>query len=74
MFVVVTDHAGEGTIHGPREPIFRTIPLAFSGPGVPDVDIDGASQMDVYPTVLDFLGVSPSPDWGLDGKVDVTVP
>ncbi|MEZ4265982.1 MAG: alkaline phosphatase [Myxococcota bacterium] len=69
LFVVVTDHSGEGTDHGPTEPIYRTIPLIFAGPRVPAAAIDGASHMDVYPTALAFLGLEPEAAWDLDGQV-----
>jgi hypothetical protein len=69
MFAVVTDHSGDGNDHGPMEPIYREIPLIFSGPRVPSMSIDGASHMDLYPTVLAFLGVEPDASWDLDGNV-----
>lgn len=72
MFVVVTDHSGDGTGHGPMEAIYRQIPLIFAGPRVPAgsaVSMAGSSHMDVYPTALAFLGVEPEAAWDLDGRV-----
>jgi hypothetical protein len=69
MFVVVTDHSGEGTGHGPMEAVYRQIPLIIAGPRVPAVPLEGASHMDVYPTVLAFLGQEPESAWDLDGRV-----
>lgn len=72
LFVVVTDHAGEGRGHGARTPLHRTIPQIFGGPSVPVGGLsDHASHADVAPTVLSFLGVSPQSLADLDGEVAV---
>jgi hypothetical protein len=67
MFVLVTDHGGEGTNHGPRTPIHRTIPLLFVRPGMARATLGSANHMDVVPTVLSFLGVPTSATY--DGRV-----
>ena len=67
MFVLVTDHGGEGTGHGARNPINRTIPLLFVRPGVTPATLDAASHMDVTPTVLRYLGIESSASY--DGRV-----
>src|SRR5512139_576911 len=58
LVVLVSDHGGVGTVHTDRSlPANRTIPIAFCGDGVVPGVIDGATQLDVAPTVLRFLGV-----------------
>lgn len=63
LVMVTTDHGGEGTDHGPMEPVYQQI---FLGAGVVGGDggwdMDGASHMDVYATVLSFLGLSADAD------------
>jgi len=73
LVVVVTDHGGEGTMHGPRNPICRTIPLYFTSPAIAPGMLAGSapSHLDVHPTTLAFLGIEPRTDWGLDGVVAV---
>jgi arylsulfatase A-like enzyme len=57
MFVLVTDHGGEGTGHGPRNAINQTIPLLFVRPGMTPATLSAGNHMDVAPTVLSYLGV-----------------
>lgn len=68
LVVVVTDHGGDATGHGAQNPECRTIPLLLSGPAAPAA-LDGATHMDVHPTVLAHLGLDPEPAWDLDGVV-----
>jgi predicted AlkP superfamily pyrophosphatase or phosphodiesterase len=70
LLAVTTDHGGEGTDHGAQDEACQTIFLAFKGEGITPGNIDGASHMDVQPTVLRFFGRSPDPAWDLDGKMD----
>ncbi len=67
LFVMVTDHAGEGTSHGERNPINSTIPLLFVRPGMTPATLTDGSHMDVAPTVLRYLGVPSDADY--DGEV-----
>lgn len=67
LIVMVTDHGGEGTAHGARNPINRTIPLLFVRPGMAPATLAGASHMDVAPTVLRYLGVDTGATY--DGEV-----
>ncbi|MCA9571330.1 MAG: alkaline phosphatase family protein, partial [Myxococcales bacterium] len=59
MMVLVTDHGGEGTSHGLPDAANRTIPLGVVAPRVAqdEADLLGASQLDVAPTILTWLGV-----------------
>jgi len=67
LFVLVTDHGGEGTSHGARNAINQTIPLLFVRPGMTPATLADASHMDVAPTVLRYLGVDSSASY--DGTV-----
>lgn len=73
LIVLTTDHGGEGTGHGPRTPIHRTIPLLFASPAMAPGVLEGAfvSHLDVHPTTLAFLGIEPLATWELDGVVAV---
>ncbi|TNE91908.1 MAG: hypothetical protein EP330_03630 [Deltaproteobacteria bacterium] len=67
LVLVTTDHGGEGTDHGPQEPVYQEIFLAAGvfGEAV-DFDFAGTSHLDVTPTALTWLGVAHE---GLDGNV-----
>ena len=70
MIVYVSDHGGERSGHGCREPACRDIPLYFAGPGLfPAIPSGFVSHMDVAPTVLSYLGLEIDPAWELDGSV-----
>lgn len=57
-----------GTSHGSPYPYDRRIPLAFVGAGLARAQrYEAASNVDVVPTVLSELGITPPAD--LDGKV-----
>lgn len=58
LVLVTTDHGGEGTGHGPMEPIYHQIFFAggvVGGEG--GWELEGATHMDVFATALDFLGL-----------------
>ena len=67
MFVLVSDHGGEGTNHGARDALNRTIPLLFARPGMSASTLASATHMDVAPTVLRYLGVDSTAAY--DGRV-----
>ena len=70
LIVVTTDHGGVGTGHGGLAPPYRRVPFIFAGPTRPvGVFVDTVIHMDVFPTILAFLGTSPLPAWDLDGTV-----
>lgn len=69
LIVVVTDHGGEGTSHGPRNLPNQMIPFVFAGSEVPRGELGGAlvTHMDVAPTVLAHLGWEGETVHGFDG-------
>jgi hypothetical protein len=68
LFVLTTDHGGRGTTHGPLDDDNRRIWFVASGPSIAPATIaTGASHMDTAPTVLEWLGVTIDPSWGLQG-------
>ena len=70
LVVVTSDHGGIGMGHGCAAPDCWDVPLYVAGPTVfPRFPPGFISHMDVAPTVLDFLGLPPAPEWELDGVV-----
>jgi hypothetical protein len=71
LIIVTTDHGGADFDHGGMDSANQTIFIIVAGATViPGQLPDGeASHMDVHPTVMQFLGLKPKPDWNLDGKV-----
>jgi predicted AlkP superfamily pyrophosphatase or phosphodiesterase len=70
LFVLTADHGGDGTGHGALNDDCRTIPLLVAGDGVVGGAIaEGASHMDVHPTVMHHLRHPPEDWWELDGEV-----
>jgi len=76
LFVVMTDHGGEGRNHGPMNLPNQRIPFIFAGSGRPWGELLGpaVTQMDVAATVLDHLGLGPDDSWALDGRPRGTDP
>lgn len=70
LVVVTTDHGGSATSHGPMDADNQTIFLVVAGASVtPELRGSSATHMDVHPTVMAFLGLAPTEEWGLDGQV-----
>ncbi len=70
LIVVVTDHGGEGTNHGPKNAANQTIFVVMAGDGLVKGELPaGVTQMDIHPTVMRFLRKSIKPEWKLDGQV-----
>ena len=71
LVIVCTDHGGTGTDHGGGHKnwdIRRTF-LIVSGKSTAKGRSDTPTwQVDVVPTALKHLGVTPKAEWGLDGK------
>lgn len=64
---ITADHGGHDRIHGTELKEDMTIPLIIKGKDFgPDHSIDGASIMDIAPTVAALLNVAPDSDW--EGK------
>ncbi len=69
LVIVTTDHGGEGTSHGAQDAANQTVWLVVAGSGVQPGELSEATQMDVHPTLLHFLGIELESDWDLDGAV-----
>jgi phosphopentomutase len=63
LLVVTADHGGIGRSHGSDAPECMTIPLFFYHRGLAPRELEGASIMDIAPTVVPLLGVAPDPEW-----------
>lgn len=69
MVVVVTDHGGSGTSHGDQDNleetryVFEIIRL----PGLNRVEVTTASNTDIMPSMLKYMGIPIQPSWNLDG-------
>lgn len=70
LIVIVSDHGGEGYEHGggADNPVIRNTILLLDNPSINNTGVLNASQqVDVAPTVLEFLGVDIS-QYDLDGQ------
>jgi len=73
LFVLTSDHGGEGNSHGSKNPYNRRIPLIVAS-NSPRVGMgrasshDPGSHLDVFPTIIHFLGGDLPLDY-LDGQV-----
>jgi predicted AlkP superfamily pyrophosphatase or phosphodiesterase len=68
LVLVSTDHAGVGRSHGEDLPELRTVFMIVSGPTVVGRRIKRAPEIvDVPPTVLNHLGLTPRSSWNWDG-------
>lgn len=69
LIVVSTDHGGSGKGHGQDTPEHRTIFVIVSGKSAERGAIEPAPVIvDIAPTVMQHLGITIDPKWGLDGK------
>lgn len=69
LIALVTDHGGNVNGHGDRDAENQTVYLVLSGDGVVPGPLAGhVTQMDLHPTVMQYLGVAPDPAWDLDGE------
>jgi len=65
--IVVADHGGHDRTHGTDMPEDMTIPIIIYGEGwEPGMKLDGASLLDLAPTIAEICGVEPSEEW--EGK------
>lgn len=70
LTIVCTDHGGQGTRHGGGHsiPEIRSTFMIVSGPAAQrGTSDDPTYQVDLVPTVLSHLNVTPLPQWELDG-------
>ena len=61
--IVLADHGGHERSHGTEAADDMTIPLIMAGPGVGPGTLDGASIMDVAPTVAQLVGLHAAEEW-----------
>lgn len=65
--IVTADHGGHERSHGTEMPEDMTIPLLLMGEDfAPGSRIEGASILDIAPTIAKLLGAAPDKDW--EGK------
>lgn len=65
--MLTADHGGHDRTHGTELPEDMTIPLVLLGDAFPaGLRLDGASILDLAPTVAALFGVSPAAEW--EGK------
>ncbi|MBE6038267.1 MAG: hypothetical protein E7218_03590 [Anaerofustis stercorihominis] len=65
--ILTADHGGHDDNHGTDMPVDMTIPIFFKGKDFePGKKIDGVNIMDIAPTIVDIMGISPAPEW--EGK------
>lgn len=71
LLVVTTDHGEAPTgAHPPLHPDSSITPMVFLGPGIAKNRVlDYAEQIDIVPTICDFLGVEPPNKDGGAGRV-----
>ncbi|HJN75994.1 MAG TPA: alkaline phosphatase [Myxococcota bacterium] len=67
LIVMTSDHGGDawGT-HGTMSEDYQAVPLLLAGPSLLATELDGASHLDVAPTMRAFLGVDPIDFSGTD--------
>jgi predicted AlkP superfamily pyrophosphatase or phosphodiesterase len=70
LVLVCTDHGGLGTNHGGghKVPEINTVFTIVNGSGAAHGEIAGPThQVDLVATALKHLGITPKPEWQLDG-------
>lgn len=63
LFIVTTDHGGNGLGHGTEKPTDKEIFMGIQGFNVNSVNIDGSQGKDVAAIIAYALQVEPSPAW-----------
>ncbi len=62
--IVMADHGGHGRSHGSTLPEDMTVPFFFFGPSFEGgKEIDGASLLDIAPTIAALMGIAPDSEW-----------
>ena len=65
--IITADHGGHGRTHGTDMPEDMTIPVIVIGEGFePKSTLSSTSILDIAPTVVKLLGVTPDEEW--EGK------
>lgn len=69
LIVVTTDHGGKGKSHGSQDEVVRRIFMIANGPGVSPERVRAyVPQAAIQPTVAEWLGITPKPEWGWVAK------
>ncbi len=70
LVIVATDHGGNGTGHGGQDDLEETrfVFLIVRTPQQSRVDIPSSHNVDVMPTILEYLQIPINDDWDLDGR------
>ena len=62
--IVTADHGGHDRCHGTDLPEDTTIPMIFHGTSFKDAEeLSGVSILDIAPTIVKIMGVSPDREW-----------
>ena len=73
LITITSDHGGRGTSHGPKDEDNRKISIFFIGDSIKsgtipvDCEVDH-SQMDIFPSVMEWMRIPVDPTWEIDGK------
>lgn len=69
LFVLTSDHGGEGTGHGEHTPANERVPFVVAGASAVPGPLDAeTTHLDAHPTILRFLGLAEDPDGVLDSE------
>lgn len=66
--LITADHGGHDRMHGTREEADMVIPLILCGLGA-GIPLDGATILDIAPTVAQLLGVPSDAEWEGHGRL-----
>ena len=70
--IIMADHGGHDRCHGTDAPEDMTVPLFFIGDEFKKGEIKApVSLIDIAPTIVDLLGISPDEDWEGRSVIDL---
>jgi predicted AlkP superfamily pyrophosphatase or phosphodiesterase len=69
MVIIASDHGGSGTAHYGQESIDATryVFQIFRLPNINRQNMETASNVDIMPTILNYMGIPINSSWSLDG-------